>query len=406
MFKYHGILENRDRKASRSSRDRIFYASLAMRPFAPKMIWNRRVRFASSHGRVVMNVSTIVRAVTAGRSRHGMGNGLVGVNRRCSGAFNFTAPGTPSCPAPFTSTSARDGTPLTVRLTGSTGVVLTKNFPTGRRKAKRRYGNLYDTMALCSPRITAVTTPRRLPSAPRPPVMKQKLPPPVVTDPSALVTDPQNTGTETQEKLPVKEEEEKASHKSEEEWVWGWDANDWNGWSGHWSEPKRNSRHSRGKSLSPSEKSTPTIQPEIVTPMPEEVVPESNVAVSSFAVVSEPQSLIPAASHQPTPSEVAVSIPASPVTVVSEPQSLTTAVSHRPTLSVTLRANSMQVLMELQSLSLTGPPRTRERRLARQAQACQLTSTPDLYNHLVSGEALESTAPDGAASLFPQIHRR
>ena len=38
MFKYRGILQNRDRAVSRGSRDGVFYCRSAMRPFAPKMI--------------------------------------------------------------------------------------------------------------------------------------------------------------------------------------------------------------------------------------------------------------------------------------------------------------------------------------------------------------------------------
>ena len=207
---------------------------------------------------------------------------------------------------------------------------------------------------------------------------------PVVTGPSKNDTVHSTSHDPTQGKLPTKkeeEEEEEYSHESEEEWEWEWDwgASDWSK-IGHWPEPKRNSRFSSTKSPTPSEKSTPTFQPVIVTPQPEEPGP-TNVVASSQEIIPE--------------TSVTVSAPISPVAAVSAPQVVTTTVTQRPAPSAHLSSDSRQILMELQTLSLTGPPPTRGHRLARQALAIQLSLSPGLYNLLVFGEPLPTPGPDG-----------
>ena len=65
-----------------------------------------------------------------------------------------------------------------------------------------------------------------------------------------------------------------------------------------------------------------------------------------------------------------------------------------PRLSVMFGSEAMGALLELQTLSLAGPPSTRENRLKRQGLASKLSLSPDLYNHLVFGEStLSDNAP-------------
>ena len=83
--------------------------------------------------------------------------------------------------------------------------------------------------------------------------------------------------------------------------------------------------------------------------------------------------------------------PFSPLTIVSEPQSLFASVSRAPSRSATLGAMSTKILMDLQTMAMTGPPATRDNRVKRQALARKLALSPGLYSRMVFGEAPETT---------------
>ena len=120
--------------------------------------------------------------------------------------------------------------------------------------------------------------------------------------------------------------------------------------------------------------SAPKIENKVATPPPSPVEIESQPITTAITAPNAPD-----VSTDPV---INSSIRVEKVTV------------HRTQSVEVTRPSETQTMIALQRLALTGPPLTREDRLARQSLANRLTLSPQLYNLLVLGEDEEGHLPE------------
>ena len=224
---------------------------------------------------------------------------------------------------------------------------------------------------------------------------------PPIPETSQTVTEPSGEARAQEEKFPPKAvtEEKESNHQGHQDWSW----NDWH--DSNWvydTEHGNNDRWSQTYSDSSPEptKTSPPSSPNQTPIVNDPSVPEPPVVSSAEVTISPPST---------------ESVPVAEVTADQESQLEMTVKPKSSSHSVLSGSEALEALLELQTMSLTGPPTTRENRLKRQALASTLALKPELYNHLVFGEPVlteDVTAhpvpttlpsPSGVTTVIPNV---
>ena len=219
------------------------------------------------------------------------------------------------------------------------------------------------------------------------------------TAPSASTPQESPPITVTEAK-PTEQEDSRSSSVTEDDynyewWNHGWYGHSWskgeegnnNNWSGDHGDWNAVTEHEWKTSWADTPPDTPRKPKE--NPSPKTVNPEPNVT-------NPPTPLIPTETQ---PSAISVSSPNAPDSGTDSVRNSSfrveqvTVQTRTQSVEVT-RPNESQTMIALQRLALTGPPSSREDRLARQSLASRLTLSTELYNLLVFGEDDEGHLPE------------
>ena len=388
VYKYHGVLENRPPSVTEDSLDKIYYVRVALRLFSPFLAITVQSPTRKAAWRLCAEYFDYRSAQNSGALMPRDGEWMSRSETNLYEDLSLLCPAACDDIPEFITAKARlSWWPAHVTFTWISGDSYQKIAARPKEGTCEWEDAVYDESlfdAECRARYPKSFEP--LP--PVPPRPDTSVPATVVLTtppPDPPVTVPNVTGAETS--LPSKadkvtEESGHSPNQSPDENHWDsdwWSNHNWwshEDWGGHWSESEQATPTAKTSNV-PDYEHKPDWADQQDTPR---IQPDTEIVTRTSPVAAES-----ATRETLTNSTLRVE----QVTVQTRTQSLEVT---RDTV------HDQNNMIALHKLALTGPPLTREDRLARQVMANTLSLTPALYNLLVFGETDLDTEPSNAAT--------